>query len=90
MENANKDLKSTHNELVQGQKKMETMMHELLAHVKSSGIACGNLSGLEGQKETNVSKLQSSDNSMGVVRQLIWYLNFIKQFYTCNFFINHH
>jgi hypothetical protein len=65
-------------------------MHELLAYVKSSGIACGNLFGLEGQKETNVSKLQSNDDSMGVVRQFIWYINFIKQFYKFIFLTNHH
>jgi hypothetical protein len=90
MENANEDLKSTQDELVQGQKKMETMIHELLAYVKSLGIVCGNLYGSEGQKETNVSKLQSNDNIMGVVRQFIWYLNFRRQFCTCNCLINHH
>jgi hypothetical protein len=47
MESANEDLKSTQDELVQGQKKMETMMHELLAYVKSLGIVCGNVSRLE-------------------------------------------
>jgi hypothetical protein len=51
MESANEDLKSTHDELVQGQKKMKTMMHELLAYVKSSWIVRGNLSRLEGPKK---------------------------------------
>jgi hypothetical protein len=51
MESAKEDLKSTQYELVQSQKKMETMMHELLAYVKSLGIDRGNRSGLEGQKE---------------------------------------
>jgi len=51
MESANEDLKSTHDELVQGQKKMKTMMHELLAYVKSSWIVRGNLSRLEGQNK---------------------------------------
>jgi hypothetical protein len=80
MESANENLKSTEDELVHDQMKMETMMHELLAYVKSLRIVRGNLSRLEGQKETNVSKLQSNDDSMGVVRQFMWYLNFIRQF----------
>jgi hypothetical protein len=48
MENVNEDLKSTHDKLVQAKKRMETMMHELLAYVKSLGIVHGNMYGLEG------------------------------------------
>ncbi len=48
MESANEGPKSTQHKLVQGQKKMETMMLKLLADVKSLGIDHGNLSGLEG------------------------------------------
>jgi hypothetical protein len=72
MENKNDEMKSTQDDIIQGQKRISTMVEKLLVYMESSKTTQCFRSKCEGHKETNDAKLGSFDGNMGVVRHCIW------------------
>jgi hypothetical protein len=72
MENNHEEMKSTQDDIIQGQKRISTMVEKLLVYMESSRIVQCLRSKFEGHKETNDAKLRSFDGNMGVVKHCIW------------------
>jgi hypothetical protein len=71
MESNLEEMRSTQDDIIQGQKWISTMLEKLLVNLESLGTdQCPQFES-KGHKETNDSKLGSFDGSMEVVRHYI-------------------
>jgi hypothetical protein len=72
IESNRKEMKSTQDDIIQGQKRISTMVEKLLVYMESSGNVQRPRSQSKGHNEINDAKLGSLHGSMGVVRHCIW------------------
>jgi hypothetical protein len=72
MENNHQEMKSTQDDIIQGPKRISTMVEKLLMYMESSWTTQCPQSKFKGHKEINDAKLGSFDGNMGVVRHCIW------------------
>jgi len=72
MKNNHEKMKSTQDNIIEGQKWISTMVEKLLVYMESLGIAQCLQFEYKGHKETNDAKLGSFDGNIGMVRHYIW------------------
>jgi hypothetical protein len=72
MENNHEEMRSTQDNIIEGQKWISTMVEKLLVYMESlRTIQCPQFE-YKGHKETNDAKLGSYDGSIRMVRHYIW------------------